>query len=78
MARSLASVLTEMKRIRKQMEMRRIDSDNRPFAIHYEPATKTPERQALDLAVARVNRSLNAPILCCHGKIPRLQCKRCG
>ena len=46
--------------------------------IKYEPhlATATERDKALD--IDRANAAMNAPLFCVHGKLARIQCKRCG
>ena len=46
--------------------------------IRYKPQARTAIELDRELSVAQANRVAGAPIFCCHGKLARIQCRRCG
>jgi len=76
---NMQSLLRSMARLRRQIEMQSIDAIvNGRSPIHYAPHENSGHDKEVSLAVAQVNRALAAPIFCCHGKLARIQCHKCG
>jgi hypothetical protein len=46
--------------------------------IRYKPKAHSAAELDRELSVAQANRAVGAPIFCVHGKLARIQCRRCG
>ena len=46
--------------------------------IRYAPHELSAHDQALGCMVRQANQQVGTPIFCCHGKLARIQCKKCG
>jgi hypothetical protein len=75
---TIQSLIREMARQRRQEVLAECDRVNSRSPIRYAPHQDSDHDKEVSLAVAQVNAAMGQPLFCCHGKLARIQCHKCG
>lgn len=76
---TIDTMLRELARHRRTMIMN--DAEHYATArspIRYAAHENSDHDKTVSLGVAQANRQLGTPVFCVHGKLARIQCKKCG